>query len=106
MNRRGAAGNGGVGGEIGGICGTNRWGDVGGAGKGAPGVGSALLRGAVAPDRILSHTGRHGSGSFIGLAPTPARFWGRQCGPLFGPKPKFRIGRVLGGVLGPPMEML
>jgi hypothetical protein len=67
------------------------------AGKGAPGVGSALSRGAGAPDRILPRIGASTG--------APAHFWGRQCGPLFGPKPKFRARRVLGGVLGPPVEM-
>jgi hypothetical protein len=77
------------------------------AGKGAPGVGLALPRDAGAPNRILPHRGRHGSaGSFIGLAHAPARFWGRRCGPVFGSEPNFRASRVLGGVLGPPVEML
>jgi hypothetical protein len=43
---------------------------------------------------------------FIGLDPASARFWGHRCGLVFGPEPKFHSGRVLGGVLGPPVEML
>jgi hypothetical protein len=96
VNRWGTAGNGGVGGEIGGIWekpagrSPSHW-------QGAPGVGSALLRGAGAPDRILPRIGASTG--------APAHFWGRQCGPLFGPKPKFHARRVLGGILGPPVEM-
>jgi hypothetical protein len=77
------------------------------AAKGAPGVGLALPRCVGAPDRILPHKSRHGSnGSFIGLAQTPARFWGSRYGPFFGLKPKLRVDRILEGILGPPVEML
>jgi hypothetical protein len=87
--------------------GKNRREGVGVAGKGAPGVGSELPRCAGALDRILPHRGQHGSDdSFIGLAPAPARFCGRRCGPVFGLEPNFRVGRVLGGVLGTPVEVL
>jgi hypothetical protein len=82
--------------------GRNRRESGGVAAKGAPSVGLVLPRCAGAPDRILPHRSRHGSaGSFIGPAHAPARFWGRRCGPFFGPKPKLRAGRVLEGVLRP-----
>jgi hypothetical protein len=77
------------------------------AAKGAPGIRLALPWCAGAPDRILPHRGRHGSaGSFIGLAHASVRFWGRRCGPFLGPEPKIRARRVLGGVLGAPVDML
>jgi hypothetical protein len=75
------------------------------AGKGPTGIGLAQPRGTGAPDMILPRRGWHGStGSFIGLAPASVRFWGRRCGLVFGPKPKFHASRVLGGVLGPSVD--
>jgi hypothetical protein len=38
--------------------------------------------------------------------PRAGMILGHWCGPLFGPKPKFHADRVLGGVLGAPVEML
>jgi hypothetical protein len=77
------------------------------AAKGAPGVGLALQRAAGAPDRILPHRGRHGStDSFIGLAHAPARFWGAPVQAGFRHRAQLCADRVLGGVLGPPVEML
>jgi hypothetical protein len=100
VNRRGAAGNGGFGGENGGIWGKpagRRWCRC----QGGPG------RRIGAPNRMLPHRGRHGSaGSFIGLAHAPARFWGHRCGPFLGSEPKIYARRVLGGILGASVEIL
>jgi hypothetical protein len=104
VNRRGAAGNWGVGGEIGGIwekpARTRRC-----HYQGAPGVGLVLSRCAGAPDINLPRRDRHGSAcSFIGLVPAQARFGDRRCRPFFGPKPKFRASYVLRDVLGPVIK--
>jgi hypothetical protein len=98
-NWRGAAGNGEVGGKIGGI-GKKRREGVGVAGKGvralewhcrsvsALPIGSCCTRASTgAPTHLL------GSST-------------RRCGPVFGPQSNFRADHFLGGVLGPPVEML
>jgi hypothetical protein len=65
-----------------------------------------LTRCVGAPDRILPRRDRHESaGLFIGLAPR-RRDFGATGGPIFGPEPKLHVDSVLGGVLGPPVEML
>jgi hypothetical protein len=112
VNQRGTAGNGRIGGEIGGIwekpagrcwC---RW-------QGGPGVGLALPRDAGAPDRTLPRRGRHGSaGSFVGLAfvpailepPVRAGFWPRvqfPCQPYFGRRFGSAGGDALTFTVGP-----
>jgi hypothetical protein len=60
---------------------------------------AARCRHSRSPDRVLSRRGRHGStGSFIRLVLTPAAFWGRGCGHVFGPEPKYRANTNLGVV--------
>jgi hypothetical protein len=101
---RGAAGN--VGKMEG--YGKNRRKSSGVAAKGAPGVGLALPRAAGTPDRILPRRGAS-TGAPTHLLGSPTHrldFWGDGAAPVFGPKPNFRAGHILGGVFGAPVLML
>jgi hypothetical protein len=63
------------------------------------GVRRAFPHAPGAPDRILPRRGRLGvPAKILGFRGAPTRFWGRRCGPVFGPKPKMSAGRVLRAV--------